>query len=64
MAPTDKREKKLRDMLSESGYEKVKNVLDITIGDRRGQMNPLQNSADISDVETLKTMLDRLNTEE
>lgn len=64
MAPEEKREKKLRDMLSEAGYEKVKNVLDITIGDRRGQMNPLQNSSDISDVDTLKTILDRLNTEE
>ena len=64
MAPEDKREKKLRDMLSEAGYKKVKNVLDITIGDRRGQMNPLQNSSDISDVDTLKTILDRLNTEE
>lgn len=64
MASEDKREKKLRDMLSESGYERVKNVLDITIGDRKWQMNPLQNSADISDVEILKTMLDKLNTEE
>lgn len=64
MAPADKREKKLRDMLSEAGYEKVKNVLDITIGDRYGQMNPLQNSSDISDVEVLKTILDRLNTQE
>jgi len=27
-------------------------------------MNPLQNSSDISDVDTLKTMLDRLNTQE
>ena len=27
-------------------------------------MNPLQNSADISDVEGLRVMLDRLNTEE
>jgi hypothetical protein len=35
MASEDKREKKLRDMLSESGYERVKNVLDITIGDRK-----------------------------
>jgi len=64
MASEDKREKKLRDMLSEAGYERVKNVLDITIGDRQWQMNPLQNSADISDVEVLKTMLDRLNTQE
>ncbi len=36
----------------------------MTIADRRGQMNPLQNSADISDVESLIVMLDRLNTEE
>lgn len=64
MAPSDKREKKLRDMLSEAGYERVKNVLDVTIGDRQGQMNPLQNSADISDVEVLKTMLEKLNTQE
>jgi len=64
MAPADKREKKLRDMLSESGYERVKNVLDITIGDRRWQMNPLQNSSDISDVDVLKDMLERLNTQE
>jgi len=64
MANEDKREKKLRDMLSEAGYERVKNVLDITIGDRKWQMNPLQNSADISDVDILKEMLERLNTEE
>jgi len=64
MAPADKREKKLRDILSESGYERVKNILDITIGDRRGQMNPLQNTTDISDVEKLREILERLNTEE
>lgn len=64
MAPADKREKKLRDMLSESGYERVKNVLDITIGDRRWQMNPLQNSANISDVQVLQDILGKLNTEE
>ncbi len=64
MSSPDKREKKLRIMLSEAGYEKVKNILDITIADRLGQMNPLQNSSDISDVEGLKTMLDKLNTEE
>lgn len=51
MSSHDKREKKLRIMLSEAGYERVKNILDITIADRLGQMNPLQNSADISDVE-------------
>ena len=54
MASPDKRSKKLRDMLSEAGYEKVQNILDITIADRRGQMNPLQNSSDISDVLLLK----------
>lgn len=64
MAWSDKREKKLRDMLSEAWYEKVKNVLDITIGDRQWQMNPLQNSSDISDVMILKEILEKLNTEE
>lgn len=64
MSSPDKREKKLRIMLSEVWYEKVQNILDITIADRLGQMNPLQNSADISDVEWLRVMLDRLNTEE
>ena len=64
MAPSDKREKKLRDMFSESGYERVKNILDITIGDRRWQMNPLQNSANISDVAILQEILERLNTQE
>lgn len=64
MSGQDKREKKLRIMLSEAWYERVRSVLDMTIADRRGQMNPLQNSADISDVEWLIVMLDRLNTEE
>ena len=64
MASPDKRSKKLRDMLSEAGYEKVQNILDITIADRRGQMNPLQNSSDISDVLLLKGLLEKLNTEE
>jgi len=64
MSSPEKREKKLRIMLSEIWYERVQNILDITIADRLGQMNPLQNSADISDVEGLRTMLDRLNTEE
>lgn len=59
-----KREKKMRNMLSDVWYEKVNNILDITIGDRLGQMNPLQNSSDISDVQLLKDILENLNTQE
>lgn len=63
-ANESKREKKMRNMLSDAGYEKTNNVLDITIADRLGQMNPLQNSTDISDVQFLKDILEKLNTQE
>ncbi|MBO4203571.1 hypothetical protein J5893_01925 [bacterium] len=38
------REKKLRHLLSEKGFEMVDNLLDINIADRKGQFNPLQSS--------------------
>ena len=63
-AKRDKWEKKLRVLLSEAGLERVKNVLDITIGDRYGQMNPLQNSSDVSDVYELHAVLDELHSKE
>lgn len=57
-------EKKVRIFFGESGYQEVNNVLDITIADRLGQYNPLQNSADISDIYKLKTILKKLQKQE
>lgn len=57
-------EKKVRTFFSEAGYEKANNVLDITIADRMGQYNPLQNSSDISDVHMLKAILKKLQKQE
>lgn len=36
--------------MSEAGYERALNVLDICIADRMGQYNPLQSSNDVGDV--------------
>ncbi len=58
------KQKKLRKFLSEAGFEKVNNVLDIAIADRLWQYNPLQNSSDISDVRELKQQLKTLNKKE
>lgn len=63
-ATTENREKKLRKFLSETWFEKVNNIFDIAIADRLGQLNPLQNSSDISDVRELKTQLKKLNNKE
>lgn len=57
-------EKKVRIFFGESGYQEASNVLDITIADRLGQYNPLQNSADISDIYKLKTILKKLQKQE
>lgn len=62
-ANPDKQIKKLRKLLSEVGYEKAQNILDITIGDRMGQFNPLQ-SSEIQDVHVLKKTLEELYNEE
>ena len=56
--------KKLRKFLSESGREKIDNILDITMGDRLGQYNPLQNNADLKDIHMLRGMLETIHTEE
>lgn len=58
------REKKLRSLLSEKGYEMVDNLLDINIADRKGQFNPLQSTGDLLDSYELKRILKRLNDEE
>ncbi|GHW02228.1 hypothetical protein AGMMS50249_0140 [candidate division SR1 bacterium] len=58
------REKKLRKLLSEKGYEMVDNLLDINIADRKGQFNPLQSSGDLTDSYALKEILKKLNDEE
>lgn len=60
----DNIEKKVRTFFSEAGYEQANNVLDIAIADRLGQYNPLQNSADISDVYKLKDILKKLQKQE
>ena len=63
-ANEENRVKKLRKLYSEAWFEKVNNLLDITIADRLGQYNPMQNSADITDVEWLRTMLKKLEKDE
>jgi hypothetical protein len=57
-------EKKVRIFFSEAGYEKAMDILDITMADRLGQYNPLQNSSDISDVNKLRMILKKLHKEE
>lgn len=64
MAKKENTEKKVRIFFSEAGYEKANDILDITIADRRGQYNPLQNSSDISDIYELKTILKKLQKQE
>ena len=56
--------KKLRKFLSDSWYKQVENILDITIADRRGQYNPLQNNSDLKDVLDLRNLLKEINNEE
>lgn len=49
-AKDENKTKKLRKFLSEAGYEKALDVLDICIADRMGQYNPLQWSSDVTNV--------------
>jgi len=58
------REKKVRSFFSEAGYERAMNILDITMADRLGQYNPLQNSSDISDVDEIRKILKKLQKQE
>lgn len=55
--------KKVRKLLSEHGYERVKNLFDITVADRKGQFNPLQ-SDEVESVQHLYVLLDKLYNEE
>ncbi|MBP6911176.1 HD domain-containing protein [Patescibacteria group bacterium] len=55
--------KRMRQLLSENGYDRVKNLLDITVADRRGQFNPLQ-SHEIDTVQVLYDILEKLYSEE
>ena len=64
MAKEDTMEKKVRAFFSEAGYEQTNNIFDITIADRLGQYNPLQNSSDISDVYELKDIFKKLQKQE
>lgn len=63
MARPDNQIKRMRQMLSEYGYERVKNLLDITVADRKGQFNPLQ-SNEVVAVQTLYEILEKLYSEE
>ena len=56
--------KKLRKFLSEVGREKIDNILDVTMWDRLGQYNPLQNNSDLKDILMLTGMLETIHTEE
>lgn len=63
MSRPDKRKHKLRLLLSEAWYDRVRNLLDLTLADRRGQYNPLQ-SSDESGVYRLIELLDELHDAE
>lgn len=63
-AKPQNREKKLRKLYSRAWFTQVNNLIDITIADRKWQYNPMQNSADITDVEDLRTMLQELKEKE
>lgn len=60
----DQRKKKLRKFLSEVGYHQIEDILDITIADRRGQYNPLQNNNDLQEVNILRKLLKQIHDEE
>ena len=57
-------EKKVRTFFSEAGYARAMNILDITMADRLGQYNPLQNSSDLSDIDKLRIILKKLHKKE
>ena len=63
-ANEENRTKKMRKLYSEVWFDMVNNLLDITIADRLWQFNPMQNSADITDVEELRSILIQLQKEE
>lgn len=63
-AKAENREKKVRTFLSDAGYARALHVLDITMADRLGQYNPLQNSNDLTDVEDIKKILKKLHKKE
>lgn len=63
-ARAENREKKVRTFLSEAGYDRALHILDITMADRLGQYNPLQNSNDLTDVEDIKKILKKLHKKE
>lgn len=63
MARADNQIKKVRQLLSAHGYERTKNLLDITVADRQGQYNPLQ-SVETNAVDKLYVILDTLYAEE
>lgn len=63
MAWRDNWEKKLRKLLSDGWPERLNNLLDITIGDRLWQFNPMQ-PAQVEDIYELKIMLQKLLDQE
>lgn len=63
-ANEENRVKRMRKIYSEVWFEMLNNLLDITIADRLGQFNPMQNSADITDVEDLRKILKDLKKNE
>lgn len=60
----EQKKKKLRKFLSKNWYQNVEDILDITIADRRGQFNPLQNNADFEDITYLRKLLKQIHKEE
>lgn len=63
MSKTENRKKKMRELYSSVGYERVKNLLDICKWDRRWHFNPIQ-KPEIGKVDLLYELLDNLKENE
>jgi hypothetical protein len=63
MSKPDKRQHKLRLLMSEAGYQPIRNLLDLTLADRHGQYNPLQSNNE-DGVRRLIELLDELHASE
>lgn len=63
MSKQDNRVKKMREIYTNGGYERTKNLLDICRGDRSGHFNPIQKPA-IDGVLRLYEILDNLKESE
>lgn len=64
MAKPENQIKKLRTLLAESSYEKMRDLIDVVEGDRLGHYNPLQSQAELDWPQQLRIMLDKIYNDE